>query len=133
MAAVRFSAVYHRRRWTRSRWRGHPLGTPDVAPVRAEEKEAAVAMQSPGGDATQGSSRRLGAGAIASLGGVGLLLVFMLQNTEDVSIDFLFWTFTWPLWLYSLVLALVGALLWFGLGVLRRHRRRKDRREDRRD
>ena len=90
-------------------------------------------MQSPGGDATQGSSRRLGAGAIASLGGVGLLLVFMLQNTEDVSIDFLFWTFTWPLWLYSLVLALVGALLWFGLGVLRRHRRRKDRREDRRD
>jgi hypothetical protein len=29
--------------------------------------------------------------------------------------------------------ALLGALVWFGLGVLRRHRRRKERREDRRN
>ena len=41
--------------------------------------------------------------------------------------------FTWPVWLLSLVMALVGALVWFGLGVLRRHRRRKERRADRRD
>jgi len=26
----------------------------------------------------------------------------------------------------------LGAIVWFGLGVLRRHRRRKERREDRR-
>jgi hypothetical protein len=31
------------------------------------------------------------------------------------------------------VSALVGALVWFGLGVLRRHRRRKERRAARRD
>jgi hypothetical protein len=31
------------------------------------------------------------------------------------------------------VMALFGALVWFGLGVIRRHRRRKARRDDRRD
>ena len=77
--------------------------------------------------------RRLGGGAIASLTGVGLLLVFMIQNTESVTLDFLVWSFTWPLWLFTLVSAVLGALVWFGLGVMRRHRRRKERRQDRRD
>jgi uncharacterized integral membrane protein len=76
---------------------------------------------------------RPGGGAIASLSGAGLLLIFMIQNTEDVTIDFLFWSFSWPLWLYTLVMALFGALVWVGLGVMRRHRRRKARREARRD
>ena len=70
---------------------------------------------------------------IASLTGVGLLLIFMVQNTEDVTLNFLVWSFTWPLWLFSVVMALFGALVWFGLGVIRRHRRRKARRDDRRD
>jgi len=39
--------------------------------------------------------RRLGGGAIASLTGVGLLVIFMIQNTQRVRLDFLFWTFTW--------------------------------------
>jgi uncharacterized integral membrane protein len=76
---------------------------------------------------------RLGGGAIASISGVVLLLIFIVQNTEDVNLDFLFWDFTWPLWLLTLVSALLGALVWFGIGVMRRHRRRKERREDRRD
>jgi uncharacterized integral membrane protein len=76
---------------------------------------------------------RLGGGAIASLAGVGALLVFMIQNTDDVEVQFLVWEFTWPTWLLVLVSAGIGALVWFGLGVLRRHRRRKERREDRRD
>jgi uncharacterized integral membrane protein len=75
----------------------------------------------------------MGAGAIASLGGLGVLLIFVLQNRQDVSIDFLFWSFTWPLWLYTIVTAVFGAIVWLGLGVMRRHRRRKARREDRRD
>jgi uncharacterized integral membrane protein len=83
--------------------------------------------------AEAGQGRRLGAGAIASLTGGGLLVVFMIQNTEDVTLDFLAWSFTWPLWLFTLVTALVGALVWFGLGVMRRHRRRTSRREERRD
>jgi uncharacterized integral membrane protein len=76
---------------------------------------------------------QLGAGAIASLTGVGALAVFMGQNTDDVTVKFLVWEFTWPVWLLVLVSALIGALVWFGLGVLRRHRRRVARRANRRD
>jgi uncharacterized integral membrane protein len=75
---------------------------------------------------------QLGAGAIASLTGGALLLIFMLQNRDDVRLDFLFWGFTWPVWLLTLVSALIGALVWLGLGVIRRHRRRHERRQDRR-
>jgi uncharacterized integral membrane protein len=77
--------------------------------------------------------RRLGGGAIASLTGVGMLLIFMFQNTQRVRLDFLFWHFTWPLWLLTVASALLGALVWFGLGVMRRHRRRKERRQARWD
>jgi len=77
------------------------------------------------------SSNSLGAGAIASLTGIGALLVFIVQNTEDVRFHFLFFSFTWPLWLYTIVTALIGALVWFGLGVMRRHRRRQERRDRR--
>ena len=76
---------------------------------------------------------RLGGGAIASISGVAALATFMAQNTDDVTVKFLFWDFTWPVWLLTLFAALVGALVWFGLGVLRRHRRRKARREARRN
>ncbi len=93
-----------------------------------------MVYEGPSGRASDsGDGRQLGGGAIATLVGVGLLIVFMVQNTQDVELDFLFWTFTWPLWLLTIVSALLGALVWFGLGVLRRHRRRKDRREERRD
>jgi uncharacterized integral membrane protein len=78
------------------------------------------------------SDRRLGGGAIASLSGLAVLLIFVIQNREDVKVHFLFWGFIWPLWLYTIVMALFGALVWFGLGVMRRHRRRKERRENRR-
>jgi uncharacterized integral membrane protein len=83
-------------------------------------------------DAANGG-RKLSGGVIASLTGGAVLLIFIIQNTNDVRIDFLFWHFTWPLWLYTIVVALFGALVWFGLGVMRRHARRKERREDRRD
>jgi uncharacterized integral membrane protein len=77
--------------------------------------------------------RRLGGGAIASLTGLGLLVVFMIQNTQRVRLDFLFRSFTWPLWLLTMASALLGALVWLGAGVMRRHRRRKERRQARRD
>ncbi len=85
------------------------------------------------GSGQKPDARRLGGGAIASLTGVGLLIIFMIQNTEDVRLDFLVWHFTWPLWLVVLASAVLGALVWFGLGVMRRHRRRKERRQDRRE
>ena len=76
--------------------------------------------------------RRLGGGAIASLSGLGLLLIFMIQNTQRVQLDFLFWSFTWPLWLLTMASAMLGALVWLGLGMMRRHQRRKERRQARR-
>jgi uncharacterized integral membrane protein len=82
---------------------------------------------------TKTEGRRLGGGAIASLVGVGLLLIFMLQNTDSVRLEFLVWSFTWPLWLLTMASAVLGALVWFGFGVIRRHQRRKERRQDRRD
>jgi uncharacterized integral membrane protein len=81
----------------------------------------------------QPAKGKLGGGAIATLIGVGVLVVFVVQNTEDVKFDFLFLSSTWPMWLYTIVVTLFGALVWFGIGVMRRHRRRKERRDDRRD
>lgn len=72
--------------------------------------------------------RGLSGGAIASLGGLGVLLIFIVQNTQDVQFKFLFVKFTWPMWLYTIVVAALGAVVWLGLGVLRRHRRRVRRR-----
>ena len=77
-------------------------------------------------------SGKLGGGAVASLSGLAVLLIFVFQNTDDVRFHFLFLDFTWPLWLYTIVVALFGAMVWFGLGVIRRHRRRKARRAERR-
>ena len=41
-------------------------------------------MSSPNEREGQGDGRRLSGWAIASLIGVGLLIIFMIQNTEDV-------------------------------------------------
>jgi uncharacterized integral membrane protein len=79
----------------------------------------------------QPEGRKLGGGAIASLAGIAVLFIFIVQNTQDVRFHFLFLDFTWPLWIYTIVVAVFGALVWFGLGVMRRHRRRKERRADR--
>lgn len=81
-------------------------------------------------DSTQ-SKGGMGAGAIATISGLGVLLIVVLQNRQSVTLNFLVWDFTWPVWLYTIVVALFGALVWFGLGVMRRHRRRKARRADR--
>jgi uncharacterized integral membrane protein len=86
----------------------------------------------PGTEST-GSGARLSGGLIATLAGGGLLVLFMVQNTEQVTMKFLVWSFSWPLWLYTIVVAVLGAIVWLGLGVLRRHRRRVARRADRRD
>lgn len=80
---------------------------------------------------TEGRGRQLSGGALASLTGVALLLVFIVQNNQLVTLRFLFWSFAWPVWFFTIITALLGALVWFGLGVMRRHRRRVARREAR--
>jgi uncharacterized integral membrane protein len=84
---------------------------------------------------TGGVHRKAGlsGGLIATLLGGGLLLVFMLQNRDHVTLQFLFWSFTWPLWLFTVVVAVAGSIVWVGLGIMRRHRRRVARRDARGD
>ena len=82
-------------------------------------------------ETTQKGGRRFGAGTIAALVGLAVLLIFILQNRQSIRFHFLFLHFTWPMWLYTIVVALIGAIVWFGLGVLRRHRRRVERRRNR--
>ncbi|RFU21378.1 lipopolysaccharide assembly protein LapA domain-containing protein [Geodermatophilus marinus] len=69
---------------------------------------------------------------IGGLAGGGALLAFVLQNRQDVTTTWLFWSFTWPLWLYTIVVAVLGSLVWIAAGILRRHRRRVARRATRR-
>jgi len=92
-----------------------------------------MVMRGDGLEPVKSSGRHIGGGAIATIAGVALLGIFIAQNTQDVKFDFLFWSITIPIWLFSLLMAGVGALIFFGVGVLRRHRRRRDRRQARRD
>jgi len=87
-----------------------------------------MVQQSP--EQNKPSGGRLSGGAIISIIGVALLVIFMIQNTNKIRLHFLVWHFTMMLWLFTLITAVVGALVWFGLGVIRRHRRRKQRRDD---
>jgi uncharacterized integral membrane protein len=77
------------------------------------------------------SGTSLSAGMISALAGAGLLVVFMAQNRQRITVQFLAWDFTWPLWLLILVSAALGSIVWIGAGILRRHRRRKARRAER--
>jgi uncharacterized integral membrane protein len=52
---------------------------------------------------TKGRGLQLSGGALASLIGVGLLLIFVVQNNQLVTLRFLIWSFTWPLWLLPIV------------------------------
>jgi uncharacterized integral membrane protein len=79
------------------------------------------------------AGKRLSGGMIISAVGLAVLVTFALQNRMHIKIRFLIWSFIWPLWIYTIVTAVFGALVWFGWGVVRRHRRRKERRESRRD
>jgi len=71
-------------------------------------------------------------GVIATLAGVVVLLVFMLQNRQDIRVHLLFWHVTLPVWFIIFGSALMGMVVWIGAGVVRRHRRRKARRQARR-
>jgi len=88
---------------------------------------------SAGGTGGTSDKAGLSSGLIATLSGGALLLVFILQNRSDVTLKFLLWSFIWPLWLFTIVTATLGAIVWIGLGVLRRHRRRVARRASRHD
>jgi hypothetical protein len=97
------------------------------------EGTAADQLAEPPERATTGDGIRLSGGVLASGGGAAALVAFMVQNTDDVRVHFLFWHFTVSVWLLVLGSALVGAVVWIGAGVVRRHRRRVARRQARRE
>lgn len=84
-------------------------------------------------DDARSNGAAFGGGAVAAGSGVAALVVFILQNTSDVAVTFLFWDFTWPVWLLIIVSAGLGAAIWLGLGIMRRRRRRNARRAARSD
>lgn len=57
-----------------------------------------------------------------------LLLVFVFQNTAKVSFSFLFFDFTWPMWLMLLITLLIGFVVGFLTSAMLRRRRRRERR-----
>ena len=68
--------------------------------------------------------RRIGSGVILSLVGIAALVIFMVQNTEKIRVHFLAWYFIWSLWVIVLVAAVIGAVAWFGAGVVHRYTHR---------
>ena len=68
---------------------------------------------------------RMSGGAIVALIAVAALVIFMVQNTEEIRVHFLVWHFSLSIWLLILIAVLIGGVAWFGVGVIRRHRRRR--------
>lgn len=62
-------------------------------------------------------------GAIIALVAVAAIVIFMVQNTEQIRVHFLPWHFSLSVWLVILTAVLIGGVAWFGFGVIRRHRR----------
>jgi uncharacterized integral membrane protein len=56
-----------------------------------------------------------------------LLALFVLQNTNDADINFLFWDVQVPLWIVIVVSAALGVLAGWTLAKVRRGMRRDDR------
>ena len=63
----------------------------------------------------------------AIFGGVAavLALIFILQNTQTVPIQFLAWEFDLPVWVWALILFLLGGVTGYGFSWRRQRRRRR--------
>lgn len=55
-------------------------------------------------------------------------LLFVVQNTDEVTFNFLWFEFRWPLWIILVAAMLAGAIVFWALAA--RRRRRKRRREE---
>jgi uncharacterized integral membrane protein len=72
---------------------------------------------------TEGPSGRV----IVMLAALVLLFLFVLQNTEGVRIDFLFWHGRWPAWIVILLVAALGFVLGWVVATVRGRRRLRER------
>lgn len=72
------------------------------------------------------STKLIGAGIIGLL-----LLLFVLQNTDEADVDFLFFSGSYPLWVMTAVVAVLGFVAGWLVGRSRARRRwLRDQRED---
>ena len=70
-------------------------------------------------------SRGYGKLIAAAVVGV-LILIFVLQNTQDLKFKFLFWDFTWPAWLMLVITLLIGFAIGFLVSALLRRRKKRE-------
>lgn len=66
--------------------------------------------------------RRFGLPALIAIAA----LLFVFQNTDSVTFNFLWFDFRWPLWIMLLVFMAIGALVFWGAERRRRARRAAD-------
>jgi len=69
-----------------------------------------------------GDRRGAPIGLIASGGAFAVLLIFILQNTQQAKVNFLWLNVTWGIWFVILVSMLLGAVMGWGLRFWRRRR-----------
>ena len=74
------------------------------------------------------NGKLLGGGLIAVV-----LVIFILSNRQDVTVNFLFVEYRLPLWITLTITALLGAAVGTLAVFVRRRQRRKARRADRQD
>jgi uncharacterized integral membrane protein len=75
-------------------------------------------------------------GNIRFWGGMGagaLLVLFLLQNLQEVQVDFLWWSYEIQMVFALLIAAVLGAVTALFFTFMRRRARRQERRERRRD
>ena len=58
-----------------------------------------------------------------------LFIGFILQNREDVTVEFLWWTWDIPMSLLLIATAIVAVIIWEGAGYLQRRRKARDLRQ----
>ena len=89
----------------------------DGQPEERPKEEWTIRKEGPGGK------------VIVLLAALVLLVLFVLQNTEQIRIDFLFWHGRWPAWIVILLVAALGLVVgWIAATV--RGRRRRERQRD---
>jgi len=70
-----------------------------------------------------------GYGKLIAAGVIGvLILIFIVQNTASVAFNFLFFDFTWPVWLMLVITLALGFLGGLLLGAFLRRRKRREMR-----
>jgi uncharacterized integral membrane protein len=91
--------------------KGDDSAMSDEKPIRSTQDEFAI---------TGDQVKRYGPIALLALAA----LLFVLQNTESVNLEFLWFNFEWPLWIMLVGFAGVGALVFYGIQRRRRARGR---------